>query len=70
VGEKLTKAQEALLRLMEVHGQRAVFGRTPQEKADIRRCVRAGLLVSAGWETTVAAEDWMNYRLPKEPARG
>ena len=68
MSEKLTAAQASLLMVLERCDPRTItldeirrYGLEP----DFRRCRDAGLIVSAGYETSGKADTWLSQR----PAR-
>lgn len=70
---RLTKAQASLIRLLRVCDARSIERKTAIRHgmvADFERCRRAGLIQSANYETSVAADDWLNspegYRALRE----
>jgi hypothetical protein len=71
---EITKAQQSLLRILRVCSMRAIMPREIARhglEADFARAKKAGFIQSAGYETTVVAEDWLSSdearKAQKEP---
>lgn len=59
----LTKPQASLLRLLSVFDSRSIVRKQAKKlgmQVDFDRCTKAGLIVSANFETSGKADDWLN----------